>query len=394
MPIIFAQQNYFLLYPMRRIIRNLFYLIFVICFIFFCIKPLIIFSAKRQLKNVFPNSQVNLAGCSLGLHRLTLSGIEITRPVLYVLGVKELNIYFNFWQIIRGNILKITVNDVNASVTMPNKSVTEISKFVKPGSGKTFAIASLGLSRAKLDLNSLDLQLKAEFGLRVNLLRQMLDSLDLEIDSLAGQGISIQEVKCKASQGAGDGWFALRLIKKDKAKVENITATVRLADKMLFLDNLRGELLGGDFHGSVKFKLEENPGYSLALNLRELDLARLVDEFNLQEKIKLSGKLSGDVVLAGEGRNTRLISGELYSSADGGLLTINDDRYLKELARNSGQSFDIIVESFKNYHYNKGAAKLSLDKGNLIFKIDLDGASGKRQLNLTVHSLIPEKEAQ
>jgi hypothetical protein len=379
---------------MRRTIRNLFYLIFVICFIFFCIKPLIIFSAKWQLKKVFPNSQVNLAGCSLGFNRLTLAGIKIERPALYNFQVQELSIYFNFWQIIRGNILKIAVNDVRLSVTMPNNGISEMAKLIKLGSGRAFLITALDLSRAKLDLNFLDLQLKAGFGLRVNLLRQLLDSLDLEIDSLAGQGVSVQGVKLKVSQGTKDGWFALRLIKKDKAKVENITATVRLADKMLFLDNLHGELLGGDFHGSVKFKLEENPGYSLALNLRELDLARLVDEFNLQEKIKLSGKLTGDVVLAGEGRNIRLISGELYSSADGGLLTINDDRYLKEVARNSGQSFDILVESFKNYHYNKGTANLSLDKGNLIFKIDLDGASGKRQLNVTVHNLIPEREAQ
>jgi len=55
------------------------------------------------------------------------------------------------------------------------------------------------------------------------------------------------------------------------------------------------------------------------------------------------------------------------------------------MAINSGQSLDILVENFQNYHYNTGIMKLSFDKGNLIFNIDLEGGAGKRNLSITLH---------
>jgi hypothetical protein len=45
----------------------------------------------------------------------------------------------------------------------------------------------------------------------------------------------------------------------------------------------------------------------------------------------------------------------------------------------------MLVESFKNYRYNTGILKLSLDKGNLIFDITLDGEAGRRKLDIVVH---------
>jgi hypothetical protein len=67
------------------------------------------------------------------------------------------------------------------------------------------------------------------------------------------------------------------------------------------------------------------------------------------------------------------------------MLTIKDSGYLENMARSSGQSLDILVESLKNYHYNSGVAKLSLERNNFIFDIFLEGETGKRNLKVTLH---------
>jgi hypothetical protein len=67
------------------------------------------------------------------------------------------------------------------------------------------------------------------------------------------------------------------------------------------------------------------------------------------------------------------------------MLTITDDKFLNNVAKSSGQSLDILVESFKNYHYNTGVMKLSLERGDIVFDIALEGEAGKRNLSIVLH---------
>ena len=111
----------------------------------------------------------------------------------------------------------------------------------------------------------------------------------------------------------------------------------------------------------------------------------MFNDLDLNEKAEISGKIDGALTLKGRGPDIKVISGELITVEGGGVLTIKDNDYLKKMAASSNQSLDILMESFRNYHYNIGVIKLSLDKGNLVLGIALEGEVGKRNLNITLH---------
>jgi hypothetical protein len=114
-----------------------------------------------------------------------------------------------------------------------------------------------------------------------------------------------------------------------------------------------------------------------------------MEEFALNEKAGVSGKVSGFLKLRGDARKLDLIEGNLNSGKEGGILTIKDTKFLENLARSSGQALDLVVESFKNYRYNTGKTALFLEQNNLIFRVDLEGSAGKRSLNITLHDFNP-----
>jgi hypothetical protein len=76
------------------------------------------------------------------------------------------------------------------------------------------------------------------------------------------------------------------------------------------------------------------------------------------------------------------------------MLIIKDAQVLKNLASNTNQSADLLMENFQNYHYNIGALKLFLDNGNLILDAALDGETGKRDLNIVLHDFSLKKEGK
>ncbi|MDP2911079.1 MAG: hypothetical protein Q8N76_01950, partial [Candidatus Omnitrophota bacterium] len=59
---------------------------------------------------------------------------------------------------------------------------------------------------------------------------------------------------------------------------------------------------------------------------------------------------------------------------------------LENVAKQSNQPLDIIVESFRNYNYNNGMISLGMESGNLVMDIKLDGKAGKRNLAVVLHN--------
>ena len=122
-----------------------------------------------------------------------------------------------------------------------------------------------------------------------------------------------------------------------------------------------------------------------------LDLAKFVDDFNLGKKFQITGRLNGAMNFKGAGFDIYALTGDFSATEYGGMLVIKDTRFLENLARNYEQPLDILVESFKDYHYNIGTMRLSLDKENLILDVALDGDAGKRNLNIILHNFVLRK---
>ena len=373
---------------MKRLIFILIGSFIAVSIISLFIKPTIIFLAKKQLTKVFIDSTVTVKNCNLRpLRLLSLSDIEIKREQIYDIKIKEVSIQYTPLSIIRGNILKISLKDSQIAINLGGKSLLGFSKLLNLNTSKSpFLINSLELTNLILNIKSQELTLDARLSSELNLIKQLINSLNLKINSLEAEGLDLKNASLRTAQLLPSGSLYVEQIKYDKLKIEKIKSNVRLKDKSLFLDSLTALFLGGEVQGDLSFLIDKPLEYLINLKVRDIDLNAFVHDFKLEEKVNISGRLNGVTVLKGSGLNFTLLDGEFSTNAPGGDLTIKDKSYLEKIARGSGQSLDILVENFKNYHYNKGVMDLSLEDGNLILDIALDGETGKRNFTVTMHN--------
>jgi len=379
---------------MRRIIYVLIIIFVLILVISISLKPIIISLAKAQLSKVFIDSKVSIRGCNLKLlHVLTLSGMEIKKGQIYDFKIKEVNIQYKPLSIINRNISKISLKDALIIVNLRQDNILGLSKHINLQPQKRiFLINLIDLSNLDLDINSTDLILQAKLSVRLNLAKQLIDYLNLQIDSLKKAEFRLQKAYLEINQMPSYGQLYIEQFKYNKVKIDKITSIAKLKDKSLFLGPLTADVFGGSIEGEIRFEIEKNGKYFMYLKFKDLDLNTLVNDFNLNEKVQINGRLDGAVTLKGIGLQINVLDGDFTTAEPGGTLTIKDTGFLEKIARNSNQPLDILVESFKDYHYNNGVMRLSLEGDNLILVIDLEGETGKRNLNIIVHNFKLRRE--
>lgn len=187
-----------------------------------------------------------------------------------------------------------------------------------------------------------------------------------------------------------------------KIYLDDCSVSARLADKEINFNlaascviDLRKRLLDGEFSvrdffngsagGNMKLTLGKLPAYAINLRTSDIDLEVLIKDFKLQDKMQATGKLYGNIFIKGIGLQLEEVSGNLEAAPPGGELTITDTDYLKNLPVKSGVSWQALVASLKNYRYNIGTLKSSLEENNLIFTINLSGETGKRDFTIALH---------
>jgi hypothetical protein len=379
---------------MRRIIYVLIIIFVLILVISISLKPIIISLAKAQLSKVFIDSKVSIRGCNLKLlHVLTLSGMEIKKGQIYDFKIKEVNIQYKPLSIINRNISKISLKDALIIVNLRQDNILGLSKHINLQPQKRiFLINLIDLSNLDLDINSTDLILQAKLSVRLNLAKQLIDYLNLQIDSLKKAEFRLQKAYLEINQMPSYGQLYIEQFKYNKVKIDKITSIAKLKDKSLFLGPLTADVFGGSIEGEIRFEIEKNGKYFMYLKFKDLDLNTLINDFNLNEKVQINGRLDGAVTLKGIGLQINVLDGDFTTAEPGGTLTIKDTGFLEKIARNSNQPLDILVESFKDYHYNNGVMRLSLEGDNLILVIDLEGETGKRNLNIIVHNFKLRRE--
>jgi hypothetical protein len=368
---------------MRRVVFFSAAVLLILVFVFLS-KPLIIVIAKQQIKNVFIKSDVSIGSSALNpAGRLVLSDIEIRRGSIYDFKIKEARVVFNYILLLKRRIPKFYLGKADITINIPQEPIAELRKYfnLKPS---VFLIKGIELSNLSLELTSKEMSLEATTSLEINPLEQSVNFIELKIPKLEVLGLNLENLALSIRQKT-PGNFSIDSIQYDKAKIENLKSKPLLEGNELSINELSAEVFDGRILGNLQLKLGKEVQYICSLNVQGLDLDRITRDFELKEKFQISGKLSGDLAIKGKGADFEIISGNLSSVDPGGMLTITDDKFLNNVAKSSGQSLDILVESFKNYHYNTGIMKLSLEQGNLIFDVAMEGEAGKRNLTIVLH---------
>ncbi|MFC1708489.1 YdbH domain-containing protein [Candidatus Omnitrophota bacterium] len=378
--------------------KPLIYIVIIICILvllgFFCLKPVILFLAQAQLEKVFIDSVVEIDDCDIKpFHKLELLNIKVKKEPVYDFRVGRLTIQFTPFSILKKVILKASLSDAAITINQPGKSIREFGQQLNYGGSRgVFALDSIELSDIKLNLDSKEAKLKAALSLVFDLKDQSLNSCDLKVESLTSAGFQLKNASLSTRRAGPAGTCFIDQVTHSDVTLRQVKGRARLEDEFLILDSLSAQLLGGELRGNARVVLDRDMRYTASLQFIKLDLDTIVRDFKLQEKVQLQGELAGSFVLEGSGAVVDVVSADLSAGKDGGTLTIKDNKYLDNLARRSNQSFDLIVDSFKDYRYNAGIVKLSLEGTDLIFDIGLEGEAGKRDLTVVLHDFKLTKE--
>ena len=351
-------------------------------------KTIILSLAKWQIGHVFKDSEILIGGCRFQpLSSLTFFDIQIKKDSVYDFKFKELNIQYALNTLMRGIISKIYLRDAQAEINIPQRRFLEFARFLNLKSQRTFSAEAVELSHLNINLNSSDFILRANVSSDFNLMKPWLNYIELRIDTVNIQGSQLKDAYFKVSQMQPAQDFYIKQIKYERVKIDDLKGKVELKGRTLALDYFSADFLEGKLQGDLKLLIEKNLEYRLNLKVLNLDLATLASYFNLTEKFQMSGSLQGSVRLEGRGMHLSLLQGDFLLPEPGGILNIKDDRFLKDIAQTTQQPLEVVVESFKGYHYNSGKGRLYLQEGNLVLEAILEGEAGRRNFNITLHFL-------
>jgi hypothetical protein len=350
------------------------------------LRPLALFIAKKAIGNIFADSTVSISGCTVNpLRQISFADIQIQKGQAYNFKIKELKINYDLNLIKKLTVNKVSLAGVEAGIDLGQKKIADFGEYLNLKGRSPFLIGRLELAGIKIDLKSADLNLRGEVSLELSLAKQTLDYLEVRFDNFSMAGVSLDNFSFAAAQSKKSGRLYIRQVSYDKLRISNIQSQAVLEGTIVSLDGLSAELFSGKISGDFTAQLGEELAYTLNLQAAGLSLEALVQDFNLMEKFQLSGRLNGKVTLQGQGPGVRILKGNFFAADPGGTLEIKDKQLLEAMAKNTGQSLEMVVESFKDYHYNKGDMRLGLEGSNLVFDMQLDGTQGKRNINIILH---------
>ncbi len=374
---------------MRRIIYFLVAFTALLVIASFLSSPLVKIIAKKQLQSTFPKANVSIGGCILKpTQLLSFSDIQIKKDKVYDFKIKEARIQFSPSSLFKRQLLRVGLREAFFNISTPHKSIVDFGQQLNLRGPNIFSVPALELANIKFDLGTKELTASGKISCQVDISRQLVESLKVRVSSLESQGLYVENALLSASQISSDGELRIEKIKYDKAVVTDTNGKVSLKGKEIFFDGLGAKLFNGEVRIDARCLLDQSASYVADIKLVNIDLQRLNKDFKLEEKLQMTGKLSGSVHVEGRGADIKVLAGNFSTSEEGGTLVITDEAMLEKLAASSKQPMDILVESFKNYHYNTGIMKLSGKGDDLVFEVDLAGEAGKRNLSVVFHDFL------
>ncbi|MEK7868172.1 MAG: YdbH domain-containing protein [Candidatus Omnitrophota bacterium] len=342
----------------RRIFVKIFFgfVILVIIFsagVYFFAKPILLSVTQKELHKVFKESSVQ--GIKVTLDFAEFQNIKI-REKRFDVDIKKARVYYDLRSILNKKINKAEAIDVD------------------------------------LNFDKDDIKIKAKVSLQLDMAAKSIDYIKLNVSSCKTNLFEIEGLILSASQGQDTVEFYIKGINYNNLKVADVMGKGELKGKFLRISPLLVSFLGGNVKGEFNITLDQDMYYNLSLDTQGMEIRRFVDDMKFNEKFDMTGRLGGAFYLSGKGQDIKDIKGDFNTDAPGGVFIIKDKTFLENAAKQSNQSLDKLVESFKNYNYNNGIIKLFMESGNIGLDLKLDGSAGKRNLIVILHDFKKEKE--
>ncbi|MFA5117664.1 MAG: YdbH domain-containing protein [Candidatus Omnitrophota bacterium] len=369
---------------MKRHIRVVFVLLFILG-VYYLSVPGIVSYVKKRLVLFFPGAQVSIGGCSLDvLHRLAFSDIRIINPSAFDFRIKRLTVEYDLNCLLKAKINRVSFDGPYLSIHAPAQEIADLKKHIRLSPGKGVFVGEAVVSSAGIDIRTKDLVCAARFSCEADVPRKSFSSFRFELDSLESKGVRIDGVLCSLAKGARAGEITLRSAGYQKLTLSGLTGKLLYENQALSFTSLSADCLGGKIFADINLNFEKAFSYEMRINVVSVDLARLIRDLELSDKVQMSGFVEGGMSCSGENAVFQSVRGDFSVVTPGGTLTIKDTRFLEHIAQNSKQSVGFVSDAFKDYLFNTGGMRISLEGADLISQVSLNGAKGKRDFTVAL----------
>ncbi len=365
-------------------VRKTLLIAFLFVGIFLSFKPAVLVLTQSVAKKHFAIDRLSIGSVEFRSYKeIAFEDIRAEKTDGLVFAAQEISLHLRFLANSVRNILKIAIKSASLGIKYPDKNVADfVKREFRDGAQKTLF---LDLECLGFDLNAefKDLKLVSRFSIYADLASEKVNSLHLGISWLDYQRLRLENVLLLAQRDNSPGYLTIAKIKYDKVMIRELQSSARFENKNLIFDDLSAKVFNGNIVGDLIISLVVLPGYETRLQFRSLDLKRFVEDLELENKFTVTGSLSGNISLKGQGAVVKALGGDFTTDVPGGRLIIKDASFLDHIAYRA--SLDTVVESLQDYNYNTGAVNLSLEGGDLLADIHLDGKQGKRDFVIVLH---------
>jgi len=209
------------------------------------------------------------------------------------------------------------------------------------------------------------------------------------LDRLAGPGFVLEEGVLRVDR-APEAQPLILSAACEKVSVYNkeiadVTVRAILLDDRLDAISFDGRFLGAFVSMTGKEAFFRNSSLEMEgrLVLMNLDVARLIEAFDLEKRVEATGVYTGELDFALRSGRLKVLSGSV-TNVIGGRLRVADVSLLKG-AGVGEQAGHIVVENLKDFDYDRGEIAFGLEDHNVKLGFMLEGAAGSRRLEVVWH---------
>jgi len=209
--------------------------------------------------------------------------------------------------------------------------------------------------------------------------------------SLQSPAVIVSGITCRFEPLQKKGSVAFHQCSFGKVVLSDMQGELYLEQSDLVVRQASVRVFQGIVRFDARLGLARAFFYSVNGNLEGVSLREIERAFELEKRVHLDGSLSGTLFVQGDGHTITGLSGTLASPQPGGAIALYDDTMIRNIAQASQQPIEIIAEGFRDYRYSDGTLLMRTEGGNIIVRLLLEGAAGKRDITITVHGDSPER---
>ncbi len=298
-------------------IKNSLLVIFLFVGILISFKPAMLVLMQWVAKKHFVMDRLSVGSLEFRSYKeIAFEGIRAEKDGGLVFEAQEISL--RFFSNSTKNILKVVIKSALLDIKQPDKNALDFIRMDFLDAPKKSLLSELECLGFDLKVQFKDLKFVSRFSINVNLSQQKINTLHLDISSLDYQAFHLENLLLLVKRDDVGGHLTIAKIKYDKVIIDEIQSSAHFENQNLLFDDLSAKILNGNIIGNLVVSFVVLPGYQARLQFKGLNLKRFVEDLELEKKFTMTGSLSGNISLEGQGALLKVLDGDFATDAPGG----------------------------------------------------------------------------